>query len=93
MVLKWSEVEFEFNFDKASAFYKASIFQFLNLDISLMLTRMLAKKFRGCLLGALAGDCFGAPYEGEDQSNISKTQLQSYFDKLEGPPYKSKLLR
>lgn len=57
-----------------------------------MLTRMLAKKFRGCLIGALAGDCFGAPYENEVVSAISKTQLQSYFDKLEGPPFKSKLL-
>lgn len=56
-----------------------------------MLTKMLAKKFRGCLLGALAGDCFGAPYEGEAVSAVSKTQLQSYFDKLEGPPFKSKL--
>lgn len=42
------------------------------------------------MIGALLGDCFGAPYEFECYSNsVSKTQLQSYFDKLEGPPYKS----
>ncbi|KAK7604998.1 hypothetical protein V9T40_006184 [Parthenolecanium corni] len=50
---------------------------------------MLAKKFRGCLIGALSGDCFGAPYEDEPVSAISKTQLQTYFDNLEGPPFKT----
>lgn len=40
------------------------------------------------MIGALLGDCFGSPYEFECHS-ISKTQLQAYFDKLEGPPYNS----
>lgn len=47
----------------------------------------LASKFRGCLIGCLLGDCLGAPYEGD--CGISKTILQKYFDKLEGPYFKS----
>lgn len=54
-----------------------------------MIVKMLKNKFRGCLIGALVGDCFGAPYEGESISSISRIQLQSYFDKLEGPPFLS----
>jgi poly(ADP-ribose) glycohydrolase ARH3 len=46
----------------------------------------LASKFRGCLVGCLLGDCLGAPYEGD--YGISKTVLQKYFDKLEGPYFK-----
>jgi ADP-ribosylglycohydrolase len=50
----------------------------------------LASKFTGCLVGGLLGDCLGAPYEmNRGLSNIvdlgvSKTELQEYFDKLEG---------
>ena len=40
-------------------------------------------------MGALLGDCFGGPFEGDLPHNISKTQLQSFFDKLEGPVFKS----
>lgn len=47
---------------------------------------MRASKFRGCLLGSLLGDCLGAPYEGE--GTVSKSVLQNYFDKLEGPYFK-----
>lgn len=47
----------------------------------------LASKFRGCLLGSLLGDCLGAPFEGDVE--ISKSVLQNYFDKLEGPYFKS----
>ena len=50
---------------------------------------LLASKFRGCLLGALMGDCLGAPYEGDIA--VSKMQLQKYFSKLEGPYFKCKL--
>jgi poly(ADP-ribose) glycohydrolase ARH3 len=46
----------------------------------------LASKFRGCLVGGLLGDCLGSPYEGDN--GISKTVLQKYFDKLEGPYFK-----
>lgn len=56
-----------------------------------MLRSMLAKKFKGCLMGALLGDCFGGPFEGDLPQHISKAQLQLFFDKLEGPAYKSKL--
>ncbi|KAL0270196.1 UNVERIFIED_CONTAM: hypothetical protein PYX00_007680 [Menopon gallinae] len=47
---------------------------------------MLRSKFRGSLVGALIGDCFGAPYENE--AAVSKRQLQSYFEKLDGPYFK-----
>lgn len=49
---------------------------------------MLANKVRGCLVGALLGDCLGSPYEGEN--SVSKVVLQNYFDKLSGPYFKSK---
>lgn len=46
---------------------------------------MLAK-FRGTLYGVLAGDCCGAPFEGEEiLNNGSRLVLRNYFDKLEGP--------
>ncbi|XP_054258958.1 ADP-ribosylhydrolase ARH3-like isoform X2 [Macrosteles quadrilineatus] len=48
---------------------------------------LLTSKVRGCLVGALLGDCLGSPYEGD--SNISKSVLQNYFDKLSGPYFKS----
>ncbi|XP_014261834.1 poly(ADP-ribose) glycohydrolase ARH3-like isoform X2 [Cimex lectularius] len=44
-------------------------------------------KFRGCMLGALLGDCLGSPYENEE--SVSKVVLQKYFDKMEGPPFKA----
>jgi len=46
----------------------------------------LDSKFRGCLVGGLLGDCLGAPYEG--RFTIKKTELQEYFDKMEGPYFK-----
>lgn len=50
---------------------------------------LLASKFRGCLVGALLGDCLGAPYEAcSEDDEISKPVLQKYFDKLEGPYFK-----
>lgn len=46
----------------------------------------LASKIRGSMLGALAGDCCGAPYEGEDTCvGGERIILKKYFDKLEGP--------
>ncbi|KAL7638779.1 UNVERIFIED_CONTAM: hypothetical protein RMT77_010313 [Armadillidium vulgare] len=51
----------------------------------------LTSKFRGCLIGGLLGDCLGAPFEGENR--ISKSVLNSYFNRLLDPslkvPYKS----
>ncbi|EEB18428.1 ADP-ribosylglycohydrolase, putative [Pediculus humanus corporis] len=47
---------------------------------------LLASKFRGTLVGALLGDCLGAPYE--DVASISKRQLQTYFDKMESTQVK-----
>ncbi|XP_026470663.1 poly(ADP-ribose) glycohydrolase ARH3-like [Ctenocephalides felis] len=52
-------------------------------------SKLLASKFKGCLLGALLGDCLGAPYEGEVLGAGAKIVLQKYFDKLEGPYFKS----
>ncbi|RWS29743.1 Poly(ADP-ribose) glycohydrolase ARH3-like protein [Leptotrombidium deliense] len=40
----------------------------------------LATKFRGTLLGALIGDCFGSPFEGE--INVSKSVLKKYVSNL-----------
>ncbi|XP_046658501.1 ADP-ribose glycohydrolase ARH3-like isoform X1 [Homalodisca vitripennis] len=48
---------------------------------------LLKSKVRGCLVGALLGDCLGSPYEGD--SSVSKTVLQNYFDKLSGPYFKN----
>ena len=41
----------------------------------------LLSRFRGSMLGALAGDCLGMPFEGEERP-ISKSLLNSYFEKL-----------
>ena len=42
----------------------------------------LASRFRGCMLGSLIGDCLGQPFEGEERP-ISKSVLNSYFEKLQ----------
>ncbi|KFB42807.1 AGAP002530-PA-like protein [Anopheles sinensis] len=49
---------------------------------------MLAK-FRGTLLGALVGDCCGAPFEGQLMDSGSKLILRKNLDKLEGPAFKA----
>lgn len=41
---------------------------------------VLASKFRGCLVGALLGDCIGVPFEGD--SPISKRILNNYLSNL-----------
>lgn len=46
---------------------------------------LLKSKFRGCLLGALIGDCLGAPFEGDTITMGGKIVLQKYWDKLDGP--------
>lgn len=49
-------------------------------------TAMLPSKIRGSMLGALVGDCCGAPYEGENACvGGERVILKKYFDKLEGP--------
>ncbi|KAG7170292.1 ADP-ribose glycohydrolase ARH3-like [Homarus americanus] len=51
---------------------------------------MMAGRFRGCMVGALMGDCLGAPFEGEPRA--TRSILQSYFRRLSDPdlkvPYK-----
>uniref|UniRef100_A0A1B6KIV5 ADP-ribosylhydrolase ARH3 n=1 Tax=Graphocephala atropunctata TaxID=36148 RepID=A0A1B6KIV5_9HEMI len=54
---------------------------------SILDNTLLKSKVRGCLVGALLGDCLGSPYEGD--SNVSKSVLQNYFDKLSGPYFKN----
>jgi poly(ADP-ribose) glycohydrolase ARH3 len=49
----------------------------------------LASRFRGCMLGSLIGDCLGQPFEGEERP-ISKSVLNSYFEKLHDSNLKSK---
>ncbi|KAG4076389.1 hypothetical protein HA402_005832 [Bradysia odoriphaga] len=52
----------------------------------LLTSAMLASKFRGSMLGALAGDCCGSLYEGENTCDAGERLiLKKYFDKLEGP--------
>lgn len=54
---------------------------------------VLKSKFKGCLLGALIGDCTGSPYEGDTITHGDKLIIQRYYDKLEDPsftaPFKS----
>lgn len=50
----------------------------------------LLSKFRGCLVGALLGDCLGSPFEFEDEDeDPSPIVLQKFFEKLEGPAFKT----
>lgn len=59
----------------------------------LLTSAMLASKFRGSMLGALAGDCCGSLYEGENTCNVGERLiLKKYFDKLEGPFFKGKTI-
>lgn len=48
---------------------------------------ILQKKFRGCLLGSLIGDCLGAPYEGDCVTDGERIIIQRYFDKLESSKF------
>ncbi|XP_062559584.1 ADP-ribosylhydrolase ARH3-like isoform X2 [Armigeres subalbatus] len=50
---------------------------------------LLRSKFRGSLLGALIGDCCGAPFEGQLMDSGSKLVLRQNLDKLEGPFFKA----
>ena len=34
-------------------------------------------KFRGCLVGALLGDCLGAPFEGQSLGPIPRKEIES----------------
>lgn len=49
---------------------------------------ILRKKFRGCLLGSLLGDCLGAPFEGDFITSGDKIVIKNYLDKLEAPDFK-----
>lgn len=49
----------------------------------------ITDKIKGCLVGALLGDCLSAPYKSADE--VSKRQLQKYYDQIDGPYFKSKL--
>ncbi|CAH1405504.1 unnamed protein product [Nezara viridula] len=48
-------------------------------------------KFKGALVGALLGDCLGAPFEGENEP--STDTLQEYFDSMENPSTKAPVKR
>lgn len=53
----------------------------------------LLSKFRGCLVGALLGDCLGSPFEFEEEDDDpSPIVLRKFFEKLEGPPFKCRSL-
>ena len=43
----------------------------------------LALKFRGCMVGALAGDCLGEPFEQDDWDELpNESQLDDYIQDL-----------
>lgn len=67
---------------------ESKLFVIINLKMS---TSSFFAKFRGCLIGALVGDCLGAPFEGEERVSISS--LCNYFQEWlkDGP--KTKLLK
>lgn len=50
----------------------------------------LQSKFKGCLMGALLGDCLGAPFEGDPLTGGAVKVVQNYFDKLEEPNFKGR---
>ena len=37
----------------------------------------LKDKFRGCLVGAVLGDCLGAPFEGQSKEPIPRKKIES----------------
>lgn len=47
---------------------------------------VVAGRFRGCLAGALLGDCLGAPFEMDPRA--SPSVLNSYFKRLHDPNLK-----
>lgn len=51
---------------------------------------ILKSKFRGCLMGALLGDCLGAPFEGDPLSRGALKIVQNFFDTLEQSNVKGK---
>lgn len=55
---------------------------------------VLRGKFSGSMLGVLAGDCLGSPYEAEETlTSGMKLVLQRSLDKLEGPTYKAPVMQ
>ncbi|XP_058819676.1 ADP-ribosylhydrolase ARH3-like [Topomyia yanbarensis] len=50
---------------------------------------LMRSKYRGTLLGALVGDCCGAPFEGQLMDSGSKLVLKKNLDTLEGPFFKA----
>lgn len=52
------------------------------------LQELYKSRFRGCLLGALVGDCLGAPFEGDTISAGDKLVIRDYLNKLENPNHK-----
>lgn len=47
---------------------------------------VLAGRFRGSMVGALMGDCMGAPFEAEPRA--ARSVLNSYFKRLSSPDIK-----
>ncbi|CAH1994390.1 unnamed protein product [Acanthoscelides obtectus] len=59
------------------------------ISLAAMESVLLKSKFRGSLLGAVIGDCTGAPFEGDTITSGDKIVIQRYFDKLEDPEFKA----
>ncbi|XP_015910882.2 ADP-ribosylhydrolase ARH3 isoform X1 [Parasteatoda tepidariorum] len=45
-------------------------------------TTGIAVKFKGCLIGALIGDCFGAPFEFCTNLPVSEKRLKNFFTEI-----------
>jgi len=52
-------------------------------DNNRMDLELLERKFCGTMLGVLAGDCLGAPYEEKTMYDGDKIILQQFLDKIE----------
>jgi hypothetical protein len=43
----------------------------------------LAERFRGCMVGALVGDCLGAHFECRHENLVPPSLLDNFFGELE----------
>ena len=53
-------------------------------------TAMMLQRFTGCMMGALAGDCLGAPFENDH--NVALSVLNNYISKLTDPEIKCEFI-
>uniref|UniRef100_A0A336MAJ7 ADP-ribosylhydrolase ARH3 n=1 Tax=Culicoides sonorensis TaxID=179676 RepID=A0A336MAJ7_CULSO len=59
------------------------------LEMQRIESKLLQSKFRGTLLGVLAGDCCGLPFEFD--GNLQPVVIRTNLNRLEGPHFKAPL--